>query len=453
VTSGRHVDPHGAGPSPLPAPAAPLPPVVPDAVRRGWAASDSLFDAICTEAMGARAIPLRHPAVFYLGHLPAFAWAQVGRGLLGLPPVDPELDPLFERGIDPEPGASPLERPTMPGVERAVRYRDAVRVRLAEVAGRVAASRDPLAPWIWDVVVEHERMHHETLLYLIAELDPSQLRPPVGSMVAVAGPAARAASWSPVPSGPAWIGSSLEDGFGWDNEHPRATVHVAPFELRDLPSTNGDFLAFVEGGGYRTRSLWTDVGWAWRAASGLELPPAWRRVGGEIEVRSAFAWHPLAEAAGWPVRLSCAEAEAYARWAGARLPTEAEIARARWGDRPATPEARAPSDLRAASTEAVSGLPRWSERPVGSDPRAGPFGHRDLVGGLWCWTSTRFEGLPGFKPWIRTYPAYSADFFDGEHRVVAGGSWATHARLERRGFRNWYRWNYKYAFVGVRLAR
>jgi ergothioneine biosynthesis protein EgtB len=430
---------------------------VPGPVRAAQAASDALFEGFTAEAWRVRGIPLRHPPLFYLGHLPAFAWAQVGAGLLGLPPVDPVLDPLFARGIDPDPTRPPDAPLDLPPLAVVRAYRDAVRARLDEVAADVARPDDPLAAVIWDVVIEHEQMHHETLIYLMAQLDPSLLRrlPPgaPGGGPVRTGPDPRAARWLPVRGGPTPLGDARDAGFRWDDESPPTIVEVPTFELQDLPVTVARFAAFVEDGGYARPELWAPEAWAWREAAQVTLPASWRRGASGIEVRSLFAWHPLDEVGGWPVLVSHAEASAYARWAGARLPTEPELVRAAsvardgsilpfpWGD--------APVGDRAALGFRTGGL-----EPVGSRRGGvGPWGHHDLRGGAWWWTDTPFAPLPGFEPWIRTYPGYSADFFDGEHRVVVGASWATADRLARRSFRNWYRWSYRYAFTGVRLAR
>jgi len=437
------------------------PSIVDEVLGPAWERTDRLFSLLAPEAWPVRAIPLRHPPVFYLGHLAAFAWNHVGVGVLGLDPHDAALDALFERGIDPltDDAASDATIQEWPSIADIVAYRDAIRDRLRQVAPDVAARADddPLAAdgRIWWLVREHEEMHHETLLYLFSQLDPRHLRRPTGWPRVVTGPDPRPARWVPVQAGPAVLGEALSDlTFGWDNELPRTTVPVDAFLLQDVPVTVGRWQAFVQDGGYTTESLWEPHDWAWRTEHGLERPQSWRVVDGSLQVRSLFAWHPLDEVAGWPVLVSLAEARAFARWSQARLPTEAELARAAFVDRDGTVHPRPPGDAAGAcNLDFASGGLEPVLRRRGSQ---GPWGHHELVGNCWEWTDTPFAPLTaqaGEQTWHHTYPGYSTDFYDGQHYVVAGASWATARGLARRSFRNWYQPHYPYAFAGLRLAR
>jgi formylglycine-generating enzyme required for sulfatase activity len=162
----------------------------------------------------------------------------------------------------------------------------------------------------------------------------------------------------------------------------------------------------------------------------------------------------LADAADWPVYVSLAEARAYARWAGARLPTEAEFHRAAYGapdgaERP-YPWGVEPPGPRHGNFDFV----HWAPGPVGGHPAgASAWGVLELVGNGWELTDTPFAPFPGFTPYIPRYPGYSADFFDGKHFVVKGASWATAGELTRRSFRNWYQAHYPYVFAKFRCVR
>lgn len=429
-------------------------------VGDAWRRSDVLFGMLGREAWRSRAIPLRHPPIFYLGHLAAFAWNHVGVGVLGLEAHDPSLDALFERGIDPlsEAAAEDATISEWPALAEIRAYRDAVRERLAGIDEALAAKADEdvLAEGgrVWWLVREHEEMHHETLLYLFHALPTRQLRRPSGWPRLRVGPEVRAPRWAPVRSGPAVLGTALEEvTFAWDNECPQTTVHVDAFLLQDLPVTVARYRAFVDAGGYSNDALWDEADLAWRKDKALAHPASWRPAGDGFEVRSTFAWLPLEDVGGWPVQVSLAEARAFAKWSDARLPTEAELNRAAfmsrsdavqrwpWGDD--DPAEHANLDLQTGGLEPV--LSRRSGQ--------GPWGHHELVGNCWEWTSTPFRPLPGFEPWHHTYPGYSQDFFDEAHYVVFGASWATARGLARRSFRNWYQPHYPYVFAGFRLAR
>lgn len=400
------------------------------ALEQAWARSDGLFARVEPHAWAVRGIPLRHPPIFYLGHLPAFAFNHLGRQA-GLTPRCQAFCHLFERGIDPlDTDSAAAARAAWPDLGEVLRFRDSVRERLGAVAD------DPLLePIVW-MVVEHELMHHETLVYLFHALRSGvrvrDLPPPR------CGPG-REAGWRHLPGGAVTLGTDPDAvEFAWDNESPSTTLHVDAFSLHDLPVRNADFRAFVADGGYTRAELWHPADLAW-VNSRPPHPEDWtadgdavRWLGGEV---------PFADASGWPVRVSLAEAEAYARWAGARLPSEAELVSAARGAAPV----RGGVDFQS-----------WSPLPTGTDPQsAGPAGIEELRGNLWQWTSTPFGPFPGFRPTsggYGGYRGYSSDFFDGVHHVVFGAAWPTHPRLLRTTFRNWYQRRYAYAFTTFRLA-
>jgi formylglycine-generating enzyme required for sulfatase activity len=241
--------------------------------------------------------------------------------------------------------------------------------------------------------------------------------------------------------------------FAWDNELDAHEVDVAAFSIDAVPVRNAEFAEFVTAGGYARREWWEPDDFAWAARRGAARPHAWVEVGGRRAVRTLAGEVPFDEAADWPVQVSYAEAAAYARWRGAALPTEAQVHRAAygtpdggvrahpWGEGPPGPE------------RGNFGLARWAPAPVGSRPAgASAFGVHELVGNGWEWTRTPFAPHPGFRPWARTYPGYSRDFFDGRHRVLLGGSFATDATLLRRSFRNWFQTRYPYVFSKFRCV-
>ena len=431
-------------------------------LERAWARTDTVFALLPPGALAARPIALRQPFIFYLGHLPAFAWNQVCRGVLGRPSFDPAFDELFERGIDPVETDSFRAAPAdaWPPPPRILSYRDrirdAVRDACAELEGRAKSGTDVLVQQarILAVVLEHELMHHETLLYMIQQLPAAQkLRPPGLPPLerdGVAPPARPVA----VPAGRVRIGADLDDlPFGWDNELGRLEVEVEGFAIDSTPVRNREFLEFVCSGGYERREHWRAEDWAWRERQRIAHPFMWRRSGRGWTQQTLFDEVPLEQVGDWPVYVSWAEAHAFARWRGARLPTEAEWHWAAYGSREGSLRAYPWGDEPPSARHGNFGLRHWSPVPVGRFPEgASVLGVLDLVGNGWEWTDTVFGPLPGFTPYIRTYPGYSVDFFDGRHYVLCGASWATDEALIRRSFRNWFQPHYPYVYAKFRCV-
>jgi ergothioneine biosynthesis protein EgtB len=412
--------------------------------------SKAIFDLIDPSAYYARPIALRNPIVFYEGHLPAFSLiAFIKRGL-GRPGVDERLETLFARGIDPESVESAVPRS---GAATAWPSRDEV---LAFGAAADALIMDAIAsaPLLEDrpamrrgealyTALEHEAMHQETLLYMWHRLTFDQKRKPAGLRYELDGVPPPHATVR-IPAGPVTLGADRDRiVFGWDNEFDAHDVAVDAFEIDVHDVTNADYLEFVEAGGYDTPAWWTEADWTWRQQEGLRHPSFWipsdapRPAG--ARTLAGWAWRGMFEAiplpAAWPVYVSQAEATAYARWRGRRLPTEAEYARAAAGASPVNVDFQ--------SFEPV---------PAGSRPDGvSDWGVHDLVGNGWEWTSTVFAPFPGFQP-MASYPEYSADFFDGEHAVIKGASPATARELIRPSFRNWFRPHYPYVYATFRTA-
>ena len=425
-----------------------------------WKRTDGLFSLLAPDAIHARPSRLRQPFLFYLGHLPAFAWNQVGRGVLGRPPLDGRLEALFERGIDPV-GVDEVDAPDpwlWPTVPEAVAYRDRVREEIRgtfeeverRAAGDVLAERGR----VFHLVLEHEWMHHETLLYMLQELSHAKKRPPAGTATPALGIAGQTPRQMFVPAGPAVLGADFDAvTFGWDNEFPAHEVAVGAFSIDALPVTNAEFARFVEEGGYRKVAWWSPDGWVWRTRRLMEHPHSWRRIGGQFLVRTLFEDVKFDLAADWPASVSWAEADAYARWRGRRLPTEPEWHRAAHAS-PAGPVREHPwGDAYPAATHGNFDFRATHPTPVGTHPAGvSGYGVHDLVGDGWEWTETPFGPFDGFLPWARTYPGYSQDFFDSKHFVLLGASWATDHSMIRRSFRNWFQPHYPYVFTKFRTV-
>jgi iron(II)-dependent oxidoreductase len=419
--------------------------------------SRAFFDMI--EAAGAylaRPIRLRNPFVFYEGHLPAFCVNTLLKKGLGRPGLNEEFERLFERGIDPESEATvPAGRSAWPSRNDVLAYAAAADEAVVGALEREELERDDVPALergqAVHTILEHESMHQETLGYMAHRLEPSLKAPPGGTRLEIGGapPEPRAVR---VPEGDATLGADpARLPFGWDNEFPEHAVRVPAFSIDVFDVTNRDFLEFVEAGGYGRRDLWSEDGWGFRERSGARHPLFWERDGGGGWLwRGMFGRLPLPMA--WPVWVSGEEAAAYARWKGKRLPTEAELHRAAYGT-PEGPERSYPwGEEPPDATRGCFGFESWDPVPVGSRPAGeSAFGVSDLAGNGWEWTSTPFAGFAGFRP-MASYARYSADFFDGRHWVIKGGSPATAHELLRRSFRNWFRPNYPYVYAAFRCV-
>ncbi|HTI38533.1 MAG TPA: SUMF1/EgtB/PvdO family nonheme iron enzyme [Vicinamibacterales bacterium] len=415
---------------------------------RNRARSRAIFDLIEPSAYYSRPIALRNPIVFYEGHLPAFSVIAFLRRGLGCPPVDERLEALFARGIDPDSVDAAVPRS---GASTLWPSRDAVLAFAARCDEAIldALEHSPELPLDGlYTALEHEAMHQETLLYMWHRLPYDQKR--TGSALGVLGSASgsagsRFAVRDPVrvPAGDAVLGADRAVvPFGWDNEFEAHRVHVPAFEIDAFPVTNGDYLEFVEAGGYSQRDLWSDEGWRWLDSEYVQYPSFWILDDAGWRWRGMFETVPLP--LDTPVYVSQAEASAYARWKGRRLMTEPEFHRAAYGSR----------DGVAATAQAPEGFydfAGFDPVPVGAFPPS-PFGAFDLVGNGWEWTSTVFAPFGGFVP-MASYPEYSADFFDRQHYVLKGASPATARELVRPSFRNWFRANYPYVYAKFRTVR
>jgi gamma-glutamyl hercynylcysteine S-oxide synthase len=447
-------------------------PAVVDWYLRNRARSRAIFDLIDPAAYYSRPIALRNPIVFYEGHLPAFSIISFLRRGLGHPPIDARLEKLFERGIDPDSAQAAVPRS---GAGTMWPSRDEVLAFAARADDAIVSALER-AEFLEDrpamqraqalyTALEHEAMHQETLLYMWHRLPyeqktKSNMRlPPLGGRTSESG---GRTSTVRIPVGTATLGADRDGiAFGWDNEFDEHRVEVAAFEIDVFDVTNAQFMEFVEAGGYRTRELWSDENWRWLQEEKLEHPTFWvPSTRGSTNARSGqgggFVWRGMFEAVplppDWPVYVSQAEAAAYARWRNRRLPTEAEYHRAAFGTPTGVERSYPWGDAPPDPAHGNFDFARFEPVPVGSYPAgASAWGVHDLVGNGWEWTSTVFAPFAGFSP-MASYPEYSADFFDGQHFVMKGGSPATAKELLRRSFRNWFRPNYPYVYATFRTV-
>lgn len=420
-------------------------------LEQARARSRALTDAVDDDDLVRQHSPLMSPLVWDLTHVGNQEELWLLRDVGGRDPILPEtVDRLYDAFRHPR-----ADRPSLPLLDPAE-----ARTYVAQVRGRVVdlLERVPLhgrrlvdQGFVFGMIVQHEQQHAETMLVT------HQLRggEPVLSAPLPPAPVPGAAAGLPpealIPGGPFTMGTTAEP-WALDNERPAHEVHVPPFWIDTLPVTNGAYCVFVESGGYDDPRWWTPQGWAHRQEAGLVAPLFWQREGDGWARRRFGRVEPVPD--DEPVVHVCwFEADAYARWAGRRLPTEAEWEKAArwdpvtgrslrypWGDDDPTPE------------RANLGQRHLQPAPVGAYPRGvSPLGVQHLVGDVWEWTSSPFTGYPGFEAW--PYPEYSEVFFGDTYRVLRGGSFAADAVACRCTFRNWDYPIRRQIFSGFRCAR
>jgi formylglycine-generating enzyme required for sulfatase activity len=386
------------------------------------ARNDALFGLVKPDAFYERPIPERHRIIFYLGHLDAFDWNQIGQWALGMKPLHTSFEQMFAFGIDPPVGQLPDDKATdWPTLDEVRAYTQQVRQTLDDVLDRAPEQ-------ILYVAVEHRLMHAETFAYILHRATPDR-KLALHTRLHLVGPVPDHAMIE-VPEGSVTLGRPRHDGFGWDNEYDAHAFSVPAFAISKYKVTNGEYLKFVH--------------------AGAEPSPFWTRRGDQ------WYWHAMAGTIplplDWPVYVTYEQAKAYAQWVGKTLPTEAQFHRAAYGtptgEERLYPWGNEPPDERRGNFD----FRHWDPIPVTATPLGdSAFGVSQLVGNGWEWTTTPFQPFPGFQP-FPFYPGYSAPFFGGNHFVLKGASPRTAARLLRRSFRNWFRPNYPYVYAGFRCV-
>jgi gamma-glutamyl hercynylcysteine S-oxide synthase len=382
-----------------------------------------LIDPIAVEDLERVHSTLMSPLVWDLGHIAAFEDLWLCHRAGGLEPLRPELMEVYDAAETPRAG-----RGNLPYLrhDEALTYLAAVRDRALGVLDRAAPSL------VWEMVLQHEHQHNETMLQCMQLAEPGTVVPPRPARTPIT--LERAQRMMRVDAGPFAMGNGGA-GFAYDNERPRHVLDLPAFEIDRLPVTNGDYQAFADDGGYTRPELWSPGGWAWRRQSGAERPLFWTADGRE---RHFDRVAPIDR--NMPVmHVSWFEADAYARWAGKRLPTEAEWEKAAAGTR---------AEPGTCNVDVLA----YGPHPAGAYPRsASTHGVVGLIGDAWEWTAGELRGYPGFRPF--PYREYSEMFFGEGHKVLRGGSWATRPSVARNTFRNWDFPQRRQIFSGFRCAR
>ena len=363
----------------------------------------ALLDPLSEEQLLVQVSPLMSPLVWDFAHIGYFEELWLLRELGGEPPARAEHDDVYDAFAHErsERGELPMLVP-----KAAREYVSDVRRRaLAQLEGVSLDGGDPLLDdgFLFGLIVQHEQQHVETMtqtLQLGSLPGPEPLGPPP---VTAEGDVL-------VEAGPFSLGADKDAVWAYDNELPRHETTLSAFRIDRALVTNSDWLGFVADGGYEDPTPWSDEGWEWRTAEHAEAPLFWERSGDGWVVRR-FDRVEAVKASEPAQHVSWYEADAYARWAGRRLPSEAEWEKA--------------------------------ARVAGEELE-----HRQ--GAVWQWTSSFFDGYPGFRAF--PYAEYSEVFFGEEYRMLRGGAWITDPVVARTSFRNWDYPQRRQIFSGVRCA-
>ncbi|MGY0561718.1 ergothioneine biosynthesis protein EgtB [Luteimonas sp. A277] len=383
-----------------------------------------------------QSMPDASPAKWHLAHTTWFFERFILAGLPGYQPVNPAWDYLFNsyyQSIGPMHARPRRGLLTRPSLAEVIDYRHQVDARLTwqtEAGSLDAEARQRLL-----LGLHHEQQHQELLLTDIKHAFWSNpLHPAYCEDTPSKDGGAGALQWIRMSGGTADIGAAAwpadSEAFAYDNESPRHPVLLQPYALANRPVTHGEYLEFIRDGGYRDPALWLSDGWAWIQAEGVQRPLYWHE-----DLDQVFTLHGWREAEpdAPACHLSYYEADAYARWAGARLPREAEWEHAVAGVDPVAAGDDAALHPRAAGAEGVSGFAQ-------------------LFGGVWEWTSSAYTAYPGYRPWPGPEGEYNGKFMNAQW-VLRGGSCLTPAGHIRASYRNFFPSHARWQFAGLRLAR
>ncbi|MEU2159887.1 ergothioneine biosynthesis protein EgtB [Streptomyces chengbuensis] len=418
-----------------------------DALTTARARTTLLTECVDDDELTAQHSPLMSPLVWDLAHIGNQEEQWLLRAVAGRDAIRPEIDSVYDAFEHPR-----AERPTLPLLSPAESrtYASDIRGRVLDIleAHPLHGSALVDSAFAFGMIAQHEQQHDETMLITHqlrrgpAALDAPE--PPGGGTTGLPAEVL-------VPAGPFTMGTSAEP-WALDNERPAHHRQVDAFLIDTTPVTNGAFQAFVADGGYTDERWWAPEGWDQIRKHGIGAPLFWRREGGQWLRRRFGVTEPVPE--DEPVlHVSWYEADAYARWAGRRLPTEAEWEKAArhdpasgrsrrypWGDEDPTPG------------RANLGQRHLRPAPAGAYPEgASPLGIRQLIGDVWEWTSSDFLPYPGFAAF--PYREYSEVFFGPGHKVLRGGSFAVDPVACRGTFRNWDLPVRRQIFSGFRTAR
>lgn len=408
-----------------------------------------LVDRLSDEDLLQQHDPLMSPILWDLGHIAHFEELWLTQNLDG-PIRFSEMPGLYNPFENPRSVRGTLPLPRMDHVRRKfaeIRERVLEKLQTIDFSGDNPLLRDG---YVYRMVLQHEYQHNETILQTLQLKQGAPYPAPrARSFGQPAFSHAPATSMVRFPGGVVPIGTD-DRSAAYDNERPVHTREVAPFRIDRTPVTNGAFLEFMNDRGYRNSRHWSPEGWEWITQHGIDSPKHWSLHGESWTVRSMDAVTEVDPAI--PVSHVCwFEADAFARWAGKRLPSEIEWESAAsydpvCGESRAFPWGDAPPSTERANLDQLA----FGAAPTGTFATSSPIGCEQMIGDVWEWTSSDFSPYPGFEAF--PYPEYSEPSFGTDYKVLRGGSWATRPGAVRNTFRNWDYAIRRQIFSGFRCA-
>jgi len=403
--------------------------------RRG---TFKLFSGIDGDTFCSQAHPDFSPVGWHLGHIAYTEDLWLLQRCAGLPPVFPKYSQLFAADILPK-----KERVYLPTLAEVECYLDAVRKKVLDYLEVAPIDRQER---LWRFMIQHESQHCETVAFVLQMQQKLELRSQreevrgkesEGRLITDCQFPITDASAIEIEAGEFYMGSDAAEAL--DNERSRHPRYLETYSIDRYPVTCSQYRNFMEAGGYQNPDWWSAEGWKWLQSHPVDRPLYWSS-------NPAFSERPVCG-------VSWYEAEAYCNFTGQRLPTEAEWEKAAswdiqtqtnrtypWGEEPPNPHL------------CNYGNNIGNTSPVDAFPKgASAAGCCDMLGNVWEWTASYFDAYPGFKSY--PYTGYSQVYFDGEHRVLKGGSWATPSWTLRASFRNWYYPGVRQILAGFRCAR